>query len=178
MIVRRIGRTGWTMAALACMYVVPSTRAWAQDTPPDSVRSTLAGVYSAAQSARGKEVFTESCLECHTTADHSGQSFQNSWIGHMLSELMQYLRDKMPKSNPGSLTPEQYSEVTAFILSLNGLPAGEVDLPTDSLQLRNIRIEIAKATTDTVQARTPHREGLKQFVWGHSAPFTIARTLP
>ena len=178
MILRRIGRTGWTLAALGCMWVVPSTGAWAQNTPPDSVRSTLAGVYSAAQSARGKDLFTETCLECHTTADHSGQSFQNSWIGRMLSELIQYLREKMPKSNPGSLTPEQYSEVTAFILSLNGLPAGEADLPTDSLQLRHIRIEIAKATTDTVHAWTARRAGIKQFVGAHSVPFTIARTLP
>jgi hypothetical protein len=47
----------------------------------------------------------------------------------------------MPKNNPGSLTPEEYADVTAYILQLNGLPTGDEELPGDQAAARRIRIE-------------------------------------
>ncbi|MEO6444422.1 MAG: cytochrome c [Gemmatimonadaceae bacterium] len=146
---------GWTVAALGCMYVAPRGTLAAQDASADSVRTTLAGVYSAAQAARGKDVYTESCLECHTTADHSSPQFQNSWIGHLLSELVDYMRREMPQNNPGSLTAEQYASLTAYILSLNAMPAGDADLPSDSLHLSAIRFVVAVPGADALSTPPP-----------------------
>jgi polar amino acid transport system substrate-binding protein len=36
----------------------------------------------------------------------------------------------MPFSNPGSLTPKEYADVTAFLLAANCYPAGSKPFPT------------------------------------------------
>ncbi len=163
---------------LAGSAVGAGSVAFAQGTPPDSIRTTLDGVYSTTQAARGRDTFTESCLECHSAAEHSGRSFQNSWMGHLLSDLLQYIRDKMPKSNPGSLTTEQYTDITAFILSINGLPSGEQDLPADSLALRRIRIEIPKAAGGLESLGWAPPSVPAHSVRSSSVSSTNARTLP
>ena len=61
-----------------------------------------------------------------------------------LSELFMFVSEKMPKNEPGSLTPEEYAQAVAYILKMNGLPVGENDLPTDTLELRKIRIETVR----------------------------------
>jgi S-disulfanyl-L-cysteine oxidoreductase SoxD len=50
----------------------------------------------------------------------------------------------MPKNEPGSLAPEEYADVLAYLLQLNGMPAGERDLPADSTALKRIRIDTVK----------------------------------
>jgi hypothetical protein len=47
----------------------------------------------------------------------------------------------MPKNEPGSLTPQEYVDVVAYLLRMNNLPTGSGDLSTDVAQLRRIRIE-------------------------------------
>jgi hypothetical protein len=49
----------------------------------------------------------------------------------------------MPQNEPGSLTPEEYILVVAYLLRMNGLPAGETELPADPAALQDVRIEIA-----------------------------------
>ena len=66
---------------------------------------------------------------------------QFSWQGHALADLYGYVRNSMPKSDPGSLTERQYILVLAYLLKLNGMPAGAEELPGDSLALSRIRIE-------------------------------------
>lgn len=106
----------------------------------DTSRTTLGGVYSAAQASRGKETFAFSCLGCHTTASHTGPAFMGPWEGKPLAELFLYIRYSMPKSEPGTLSPEEYAQVTAYILQLNGMPDGPGELPADSAALSMIRI--------------------------------------
>ena len=110
--------------------------------PPDSVRSTRAGVYSSAQARRGGEVYALNCKSCHTPASHAGPAFVAKWDGKALSELYAYVHNAMPKSDPGSLTERQYILVLAYLLKLNGMPAGAEELPGDSLALARIRIDL------------------------------------
>ncbi len=49
----------------------------------------------------------------------------------------------MPKDDPGSLSPEEYSAIISYMLRENGYPAGEEDLPADTSTLRYIRIVAA-----------------------------------
>lgn len=107
----------------------------------DEVRSTLTGVYTDAQAARGKDIYVMACRECHTPASHTGVTFRNAWGGKRLSDLLAFMTEKMPKNSPGSLTSDEYAAVTAYILMLNGLPPGDEDLPADTVAARRIRIE-------------------------------------
>jgi hypothetical protein len=49
----------------------------------------------------------------------------------------------MPKIDPGSLQPNEYAQVLAYMLKLNGLPAGQKELPADVAVLKSIRIDTA-----------------------------------
>jgi hypothetical protein len=74
-------------------------------------------------------------------ASHTGAAFRNGWGGRLLSELLSYLKEQMPKNEPGSLTPGEYVDLTAYLLKINGMPAGPVALPDDTAELRKIRID-------------------------------------
>jgi len=76
-------------------------------------------------------------------ASHTGPAFVNAWNGRPLWDLFDYIIASMPKSDPGSLTPQQCAELVAYLLKMNGFPAGADDLPTDSAALKTIRVETA-----------------------------------
>jgi len=118
----------------------------------DSTRSTRTGVYTTGQASRGIEVYALNCQSCHTPATHTGPLFVAKWDGHLLSELYEYIRTSMPKSDPGSLSRREYILVLAYLLKMNGMPAGKDELPADSLGLKKIRIEL-KAAGDSSQKR-------------------------
>lgn len=122
---------------LACILALPG-RAAAQD----STRSTRAGVYTAGQAVQGQEIYELSCVSCHTPVSHTGPVFAARWDRHALWDLYRYVSEAMPKSEPGSLTPRQYARVVAYLLKMNGMPAGNEEIPTDSTALKRIRIEL------------------------------------
>jgi len=112
-------------------------------------RSTLAGVYTASQATRGSDLYAMSCQSCHTPASHAGPEFTGKWTGRTLLELFEYIRTSMPKSEPGSLSRREYVLVLAYLLKLNGLPAGASELPTDAEGLDRIRIAFKVTGTPT-----------------------------
>jgi hypothetical protein len=104
--------------------------------------STMGGVFTKAQADLGADVFGAICVSCHTPAAHTGLAFATNWGGHPLSELYQFVSQKMPKSEPGSLSPDEYAQVVAYLLSLNGMPAGQHELSTDTIALKKIQIDL------------------------------------
>jgi mono/diheme cytochrome c family protein len=114
------------------------------------VRSTTAGVYTAEQAAKGSDIYAGNCSSCHTRTEHSGSDFATQWAGDPLWKLYSYLSEAMPESDPGSLTPDEYAQVVAYMLRLNRMPEGMVPLPTDSLLLRQIRIDTTATDTASV----------------------------
>ena len=50
----------------------------------------------------------------------------------------------MPATAPGSLTPEQAAEITAYQLNKSGFPAGTAPLSTKLEELMQIKIDPAK----------------------------------
>jgi hypothetical protein len=70
-----------------------------------------------------------------------GAAFELRWFGRPLSELFGYLSNLMPKSAPGTLTEDEYVWVTAYILKLNGMPAGKVELNAEPDWLKAVRID-------------------------------------
>ena len=107
----------------------------------DVVRSALTGVYTAAQAARGEQTYFNICVACHPRGTYSTDPFKTTWSGRPISDLFETVKERMPKSDPGSLTPDEAAEVLAYILKINDVPAGEADLPSDVTALRKIRFE-------------------------------------
>jgi len=133
------------------ILAVPAHTA-AQQPAADSIRATRAGVYTAAQAVQGFGTYQLICVSCHTQGSHTGPVFVAKWEGRLLWDLFRYVSESMPKSEPGSLTPEEYAGVVAYLLRMNGMPAGASEIPTDSIALKKIRIELT-AKRDSTQQR-------------------------
>lgn len=107
-------------------------------------RSTGQGVYSREQWIRGRDVYAGLCAGCHPAVTHVGPMFTASWAGKRLSDLFGFLRERMPKNEPGSLSEQEYVDVMSYMLRLNGMPAGFDELPADSVELTKIRIDSSR----------------------------------
>jgi mono/diheme cytochrome c family protein len=103
--------------------------------------STADGVYTTVQATKGKDVFASACQSCHTPTVHAGPPFRNKWFGRTLGDLFTYLRENMPQADPGSMSDEEYVLVTAYLLRINGMPAGEQPLAANVDSLHRIRLD-------------------------------------
>lgn len=107
--------------------------------------STSEGVYTAAQATRGEKVTTEVCSMCHSPKeDWTRDGFLNIWSGKPVKDLVHNLRETMPEDMPGSLSAQQYADVVAYILKLNGMPTGSSELKSDDESLSTIIFERKK----------------------------------
>jgi S-disulfanyl-L-cysteine oxidoreductase SoxD len=122
---------------MLCLVV---TRGAAQKPPPPKVVSTAAGVFTSAQATRGEQTYMSICVSCHPKGTYTAPAFRQKWNGSALSELYGFVSTSMPKMEPGSLEPEEYAQVIAYLLKINGSPAGKSELSTDVKALRRIRI--------------------------------------
>lgn len=104
--------------------------------------SSLTGVYTLAQARKGADEYDKYCGRCHKPVVHSGPAFQSEWDGRTVRELFDYLRTTMPEDHPGQLSHDQYTNVVAYLLQLNGMPAGPRKLTPDPAVLEQIRIAI------------------------------------
>ena len=107
---------------------------------PASAADIWSGVFTAAQAAKGKEVYLAHCAAaCHVenlmgngpAPGLAGPDFLLRWEDFNLAELLEKIRTTMPKAAPASLSIDDYLTVTAFILSANGAQAGQTLLPGD-----------------------------------------------
>ena len=123
-------------AAAAWSIVVASTVAAAQIEPTTSPRSTNSGVYTNAQAEKGRVLFSDVCIVCHTDP-----FWRPSWRGKPLGELFTKILKYMPDDNPGTLSRDEVVSALAYILSSNGAPAGPSPLPDDVAALDRIVVD-------------------------------------
>jgi len=103
-----------------------------------SEKTVWSGIYTEEQATRGKETATMACGSCHGMTLNggdlaptlAGDDFIGHWYDAKLSELVTKVNTTMPADAPGSLKPAEYADVVAYMLQLNGFPAG-----TDALVL-------------------------------------------
>ena len=112
----------------------------------DTLTTTASKVYAGAQAAKGRQAFQLTCLSCHKPTELSGDKFWSGVVGKSLRDFFDYLRTSMPQDNPGGLDEDDYVNLTAYILQLNGMPAGERALTADSTALAKIRVVPADTT--------------------------------
>jgi hypothetical protein len=139
---------GWTLVVSTCILGVMSSAGMAQSSHPNGQRSTGQGVYSREQWMRGRDVYAGLCAGCHPAITHVGPMFTTSWAGKKLSDLFGFLRERMPKNDPGSLSEQEYVDVMSYMLRLNGMPSGVEELPADSVALTKIRIDSSRVKPD------------------------------
>jgi mono/diheme cytochrome c family protein len=139
----------WLFAGAAAILSAAPHEAVGQATP-----TTKAGVYSQSQSLRGEDAYTAYCKQCHTPQSHTGPLFIATWNGRKLSELFAFIKERMPKNEPGSLSDEEYADVTAYLLKLNRMPAGKTEIATDPAKLSAIRIDLSTGIKVTKSSTT------------------------
>jgi mono/diheme cytochrome c family protein len=125
----RLPRLAFAATAALCNTVAVS----AQDQPG-------APLYATAQAERGQAAYRQSCQDCHgTTLDNGefggpplkGGYFRTRWGQGNVAALYGYVSLAMPPDRPGQLSPQTYADLVAFLLSNNGYPPGDKELPTD-----------------------------------------------
>ena len=116
-------------AGLVIGLSLPAPSVLAQGQP--LAGSVLEGVFTAAQADRGESTWREACASCHETTEFSGARFRLSWVGRTAGDLFDTISTLMPEGNPGSLSPDEYASVVAYLFRLNGYTAGEIELPED-----------------------------------------------
>jgi glucose dehydrogenase len=92
----------------------------------------LAAVPAVAQVAdidNGATVFQTYCTRCHIPFELQTR-LRNDWYGHSGAELLQRISQTMPAENAGALTPQQYLDVTAFVLNVGGVEVPAAPITT------------------------------------------------
>jgi len=115
----------------------------------DANASVSAGVYTEEQAKRGEAASNKLCVSCHGPDLSGGEAgpslvgleFLGNWNALSLADFFDRVHATMPADAPGSLTPQQTVDVTAYVLKLNKFPAGQTELPTDVVALKKIMIE-------------------------------------
>jgi mono/diheme cytochrome c family protein len=104
-------------------------------------------VYSAAQAKRGETSSVQKCVICHgeellgnEAPGLVGPDFLGHWYTQTAWDLFDRIKTTMPATTPGTLSAQESADLLAYMLSVNGFPAGEKELPSDKTALALIRI--------------------------------------
>jgi S-disulfanyl-L-cysteine oxidoreductase SoxD len=143
------GRMPSLLAASGAAALLAVTLAAAQGPVADksSPYKIWQGVYTMAQAERGKHVFHSRCAHCHledlTGGDGPalvGGNFGRNWGSRHLDRLYTKIREKMPPGEEFLVTDAEKIDIVAFMLNMNGFPAGDKELTRDAAALASIQI--------------------------------------
>jgi mono/diheme cytochrome c family protein len=102
--------------------------------------------YTEEQAKRGKGDYDDNCSGCHgTTLGGSGEApgvvgkgFRERWFIGSPEPIYTFVSANMPQGAQGTLPPEMYADIVAYLMSKNKVPAGDTELPHDPAALTNI----------------------------------------
>ncbi len=81
---------------------------------------------------RGATVFQSYCTRCHIPIEIEAR-LRNDWYGHTGAELLQRISTTMPGENAGTLSPQQYLDVTAFVLAIGKVAMPAITITAETL---------------------------------------------
>jgi polar amino acid transport system substrate-binding protein len=114
-----------------------------------SAQTAKPALYSADQANAGAAIYGQSCAACHgqQLEGVAAPALKGPAFGEMATaqgltgqSLLDVVANTMPQSDPGSLKPEEYAAVTAYILQQNGYPAGTAPLVTGAVPLKDAKV--------------------------------------
>jgi alcohol dehydrogenase (cytochrome c) len=112
------------------------------------------GYFTDAQASDGATVFSSSCATCHGAQlqGQSGPSLTGPRFAATLQSygtgqaMFDFISKQMPLNAPGSLTPAQYYDVSAYLLKQNGYPSGSQTLDATNIGSVNLSTAVARAS--------------------------------
>jgi cytochrome c len=119
-------------------------------TPRSEESNTGAIVYSEEQAHKGHDLYDAHCASCHGrtlegqgSLPLSGATFRARWADdrHSVDDLFYIIRTLIPYGQPATLSKQEYIDIIAYILMVNGYPAGTQPLPLDPRILKQITIK-------------------------------------
>ena len=137
-----------------------------------TTRTTADSSFTDPQAERGGTVFARVCLECHARLDMANNDFRLKWSGQSTFELFKSIVTTMPDNNPGGLPRSDYTDVVAYILKLNGVPAGPIEMADDSASMSRARMNLPSSpsgqgalarATSALLGR--HTDALRPHAW-------------
>jgi mono/diheme cytochrome c family protein len=139
--------------AAICVVSVTAFQSPKVQSPESTSQTVWSGVYTEAQAYRGEKVADTTCIGCHGPKLDGGDSgpilvgerFLSGWTSQSVGELFAWMQEAMPAEAPGTLSKDDTAAVLAYILKLNKIPAGKVELSTDRAALDRIRFTEAPA---------------------------------
>jgi cytochrome c5 len=138
---------------IACVvYATAAQSPGVQESGSLQNQTIWSGVFSEAQAYRGEKVADTTCIGCHGPKLDGGDSgpklvgetFLANWSSQSVGQLFDWLREAMPAEAPGTLSKDDAAAVIAYILKLNKLPPGKLDLPIEPEALGRITIVAEK----------------------------------
>jgi cytochrome c len=108
--------------------------------PAAVVADVGAAFFSDAQADRGRGTFRAVCTECHYSSELADAQFKSKWSRRSAGGLYQMIANEMPESAPGSLTDQEYVDLVSYILRLNGVAPGAIELAPDRTVLDGISL--------------------------------------
>lgn len=97
------------------------------------------GWFTQAQVDRGRWEYGAKCSSCHGAQLQGtgapplkGPEFSAQWNNKSLKDLYAFVHSQMPLGYPDSLNSQEYADLVAYVLSNNGLPAGQEELTPQS----------------------------------------------
>ena len=118
--------------------------------PASGGGANLPKLYTEAQAKQGADVFAQQCASCHgaqlqgkSAPAIAGDPFlkKAKLLDWSVADLRHIVVTSMPRSNPGSLSKQQYADVLAYLLAVDCYPAGKQLFPKDtSSDLQNAKL--------------------------------------
>jgi mono/diheme cytochrome c family protein len=105
--------------------------------------------FTTVQIESARPLYNRLCAECHGNDLNGGliggpplrgAYFDGRWGGQSVAALYAFTKSRMPQNRPDSLTPQQYADLVALILSENGHEAGDTALTGDARTLEGLGI--------------------------------------
>jgi alcohol dehydrogenase (cytochrome c) len=154
------------------------------------VQAKSSGGYTSAQASHGAAVYSQDCMQCHganlqgdSGPALAGQIFQQAYGTGTAAQLYDFISRQMPQNQPGSLSQQQYLDVTAYVLSRNGYPSGNTPLQIASLSKLPMGQQHVSSTApgpntdEIVRAAPPVRKVYAQLPAGANVNITDSMML-
>lgn len=84
----------------------------------------------------------------------SSPDFKVKWAGRTALDLYDIIVTTMPEGGPGTLTQRSYVDIVAYLMRLNGVPAGPSALSVEPSALASARLSF---TSHPTPPSTPRR---------------------